>query len=319
MATLAKKDIHLLETYLQMGGGHLLDFSHKTLAEFFEGYGIDIDEDQYQVGSGSKANRMRGFWKVSGDMIVGRVLKGLIAYYDDKLSYGLYNDTSGYSNERRNKCFKIANQLIQGTYSAHLDAQQNDTKTIRNAPLSWRPSTQQTNKRPTQAPVRQDFQQPEPTEQPINPADKDSKQKVFIVHGHDDNLRMDVELLVRTVGLKPIVLMDQANGGNTIIQKIQEYGEVDYAIVLYTPCDEGRKKGSQDLEDRARQNVVFEHGYFIGRLGCNKVASLYKPDVELPNDMAGVVYIKTNSDWKTQLLREFKKAGLRFDANEIFA
>jgi predicted nucleotide-binding protein len=308
MATLAKRDIRLLETYLQMSGGHLLDFSHRTLAEFFEYYSIDIDEAQYQVGSGSKANRMRGFWQVSSDMVVGRVLKGLIEYYDDKRASGSYIDTSGYSDELRDKCLKIANQLSRGTYSAQLGSQQSHTATA-----------QQTTQQPTQALVQQDFQQPAPTEQPMNPASQASKQKVFIVHGHDDNLRMQVELFVRTVGLDPIVLMNQASGGNTIIEKIEEYGDVDYAIVLYTPCDEGRNKGAQDLNGRARQNVVFEHGYFIARLGRKKVSAMVKPGVEIQNDIQGVVYLPTDTYWQTQLLKEFHKAGLEFNANALYA
>ncbi|OEE67875.1 hypothetical protein A1OO_19245 [Enterovibrio norvegicus FF-33] len=332
MATLAKRDIRLLETYLQMSGGHLLDFSHRTLAEFFEDYSIDIDEAQYQVGSGSKANRMRGFWQVSSDMVVGRVLKGVIEYYDDKRASGFYIDASSYSDELRDKCLKIANQLSRGTYSAQLGSQQSDTAPIKQAirntiQPSLPPSTQQTTQRPMQAPVRQDFQQavqaifrqPAPTEQPMNPATQASKQKVFIVHGHDDNLRMQVELFVRTVGLDPIVLMNQANGGNTIIEKIEEYGDVDYAIVLYTPCDEGRNKGAQNLNGRARQNVVFEHGYFIARLGRKKVSAMVKPGVEIQNDIQGVVYIPTDTNWQNQLLKEFHKAGLEFNANALFA
>lgn len=341
MATLAKRDIRLLETFLQMGGGHLLDFSHRTLAEFFEDYNIDIDEPQYQVGSGSKANRMRGFWQESSDMVVGRVLKGMIEYYDDKRSSGFYMDTSGYSDELRDKCLNIANQLSRGTYTAQLGSQPSQPsqtapikQAIRDAmkqPLHTpiRTPAQQAiqQPKPTQTPVQQAFQQavqarfqqPTPTEQPMSQAPQVSKQKVFIVHGHDDHLRMEVELFVSKVGLDPIVLMNQASGGNTIIEKIEEYGDADYAIVLYTPCDEGRKKGTQDLNGRARQNVVFEHGYFIARLGRKKVSAMVKPGVEIQNDIQGVVYIPTDSDWRTQLLKEFHKAGLKFDANALYA
>ncbi|MEZ8168158.1 TIR domain-containing protein [Vibrio tasmaniensis 1F-187] len=336
MATLAKRDIRLLEKYLQMGGGHLLDFSHRTLAEFFEDYGIDIDEPQYQVGSGSKANRMRGFWQVSSDMVVGRVLNGLIEYYDEKRASGSYFDTADYSDELRDKCLVIANQLSRGTYSAQLGGPSAQVAPIKQAirdamqqPLQTpvRTPAQQTTQQPTRAPVQQAFQQavqarfqqPTSTEQPMNPTPQTSKQKVFIVHGHDEHLRMEVELFVRTVGLEPIVLMNQASGGNTIIEKIEEYGQADYAIVLYTPCDEGRKKGEPDLNGRARQNVVFEHGYFIARLGRDKVAAMVKPGVEIQNDIQGVVYIGVKSDWKTQLLREFKKAGLSFDMNALIA
>ncbi|WP_102315643.1 TIR domain-containing protein [Vibrio cyclitrophicus] len=334
MATLAKRDIRLLEKFLQMGGGHLLDFSHRTLAEYFEDYGIDIDEPQYQVGSGSKANRMRGFWQVSSDMVVGRVLNGLIEYYDEKRASGSYFDTTDYSDDLRDKCLVIANQLSRGTYSAQLGGQSAQVapikQAIRNAMQTpsqtpIRTPTQQTTQQPTRAQqafqqaVQARFQQPTPTEQPMNPTPQISKQKVFIVHGHDDHLRMEVELFVRTVGLEPIVLMNQASGGNTIIEKIEEYGNADYAIVLYTPCDEGRKVGTQNLNGRARQNVVFEHGYFIARLGRNKVAAMVKPEVEIQNDIQGVVYIGVESDWKTQLLREFRKAGLSFDANALLA
>lgn len=332
MATLAKRDIRLLETYLQMGSGHLLDFSHRTLTEFFEDYSIDIDEAQYQVGSGSKANRMRGFWQVSSDMVVGRVLEGLIEYYDDKRASDIYIDTSGYSDELRDKCLNIANQLSRGTYSAQLGSQPTQTTPIKQAirdvtqqPL--RAPEQQTTQQPTQASLQQvpqqavqaRFQLTTPTERPMNSASQTIKQKVFIVHGHDDHLRMQVELFVSKVGLDPIILMNQANGGNTIIEKIEEYGDTDYAIVLYTPCDEGRKKGTTVLNGRARQNVVFEHGYFIARLGRNKVSAMVKPGVEIQNDIQGVVYIPTDSNWETQLLKEFLKAGLKFNANALYA
>ncbi|OEE60131.1 TIR domain-containing protein [Vibrio splendidus] len=328
MATLTKRDIRLLEKFLQMGGGHLLDFSHRTLAEYFEDYGIDIDEPQYQVGSGSKANRMRGFWQVSSDMVVGRVLNGLIEYYDEKRASGSYFDTTDYSDDLRDKCLVIANQLSRGTYSAQLGGQSAQVAPIKQAIRNAMQTPSQTpirtpTQQPTRAPVQQAFQQAVQARfqqsTPMNPTPQTSKQKVFIVHGHDDHLRMEVELFVRTVGLEPIVLMNQASGGNTIIEKIEEYGNADYAIVLYTPCDEGRKAGSQNLNGRARQNVVFEHGYFIARLGRDKVSAMVKPGVEIQNDIQGVVYIGVDTDWKTQLLREFTKAKLTFNANALYA
>lgn len=310
MAILANRDIRILEKFLQMSGGHLLDFSHRTLADFFEDFGIDINEPQYQLGSGSKANRMRGFWQESSDFTLGLVLKSLIDYYDEKRLSGSYFDTTDYSDDLRSKCLRISNQLSRGTYSAKLDSQPNQTAPIK-----------QEMQQPLQAPVKPQPTQAfhTPTEQSMpSPLLKDSPQKVFIVHGHDDHLRMEVELFVRTIGLKPIILMNQASGGNTIIEKIEEYGEADYAIVLYTPCDEGRKIGTDELKGRARQNVVFEHGYFIGRLGRKNVSAMVKAGVEIQNDIQGVVYIGVGTDWRTQLLREFKKAELKFDANALY-
>lgn len=334
MATLVKRDIRLLEKYLQMGGGHLLDFSHRTLAEFFEDYGIDIDEPQYQVGSGSKANRMRGFWQESSGFTLGAVLKGLIDYYEEKRLSSSYFDITDYSDDLRDKCLRISNQLSRGTYSVQSGSQSNQTAPIKQViqqPLQA--SAQQFIQPAIHKPIGQVFQQALQAQQVVHASDQQpistgqsmhypqpqvNQQQVFIVHGHDDHLRMEVELFVRTIGLKPIVLMNQASGGNTIIEKIEEYGEVDYAIVIYTPCDEGRKIGTGELKGRARQNVVFEHGYFIGRLGRKCVSAVVKSGVEIQNDIQGVVYIGVETEWRTQLLREFRKAGLKFDANALY-
>ena len=89
---------------------------------------------------------------------------------------------------------------------------------------------------------------------------------VFIVHGHDTSRRNEVELFMRRIGLEPIILCNQPNGGLTIIEKIEENSDVAFALVLYTGCDEGRLKGTTDLKLRARQNVVFEHGFLINKL-----------------------------------------------------
>ncbi|MEZ8102854.1 TIR domain-containing protein [Vibrio bivalvicida] len=321
MANLARRDISSLENYLQMDGGHLLDFSHRTLANFFDDYGIDIDEEQYQVGSGSKANRMRGFWGVSDEKTVGTVLLGMIDYYDEKRSNGYYVSQE-HNDDLRTRCLDIANRLLSGSYSlqGNPNVRNRQTQASFESNVNKMSSGQRvqrsivTNQQPA---TLQSISKPLPSSQQV--VQPSELQTVFIVHGHDDVLRLEVENFIRTVGLKPIVLMNQASGGSTIIEKIEEYGEADYAIVLYTPCDEGRKKGAQELSGRARQNVVFEHGYFIARLGRKKVSAIVKAGVEIQNDIQGVVYISAELDWRTHLLREFKKANLAFDANALFA
>lgn len=138
--------------------------------------------------------------------------------------------------------------------------------------------------------------------------------KVFIVHGHDHHLLQEVELLLRRIGLEPIILMNEANAGRTIIEKIEDLSDVGFGIVLYTGCDEGRKKGTEPLHDRARQNVIFEHGYLYAKLGRGRVVALNDADIELPSDLSGILYISHSaSDWKKQLLIEMKTAGLDFD------
>lgn len=141
--------------------------------------------------------------------------------------------------------------------------------------------------------------------------------KVFIVHGHDHQLLDEVKLLLFQIGLKPIVLMDEVNAGRTIIEKLEDATDVGFAIVLYTACDEGRKKGSPSLRDRARQNVIFEHGYLCAKLGRNRVVALNNDDIEVPSDLAGVLYIPHSSpDWKMNLMREMQNAKLNFSLTQ---
>lgn len=137
--------------------------------------------------------------------------------------------------------------------------------------------------------------------------------KVFIVHGHDEIAKLEAADFVLSLGLEPIILHQQASAGMTIIEKIEHYsGEgVGFGIVLYTPCDVGSKSGSLSQQHRARQNVVFEHGYLIARLGRNRVTALVKGAIETPNDISGVVYVSLDDQgsWKEELSREIRGAG----------
>ncbi|MDB4643246.1 nucleotide-binding protein [Flavobacteriaceae bacterium] len=118
------------------------------------------------------------------------------------------------------------------------------------------------------------------------------KSKVFIVHGHDDLAKEEVARFIEKLKLSAIILHEQASSGKTIIEKIEEYSNVGFGIVLYTPCDIGSTKDDKEnLQFRARQNVVFEHGYLMGKIGRNKVCALVKDKVETPNDISGVVYV----------------------------
>lgn len=147
------------------------------------------------------------------------------------------------------------------------------------------------------------------------------RNKVFIVHGHDDVVKLSVARFLERLGLKPIILHEQASGGTTIIEKIENHSNVGFGIVLYTPCDLGKAKDGEELNYRARQNVIFEHGYLIGKLGRSNVCALVKEDVEKPNDISGVVYINYDSGngWHSELFRELKNAGYDIDANLLFS
>lgn len=135
--------------------------------------------------------------------------------------------------------------------------------------------------------------------------------EVFVVHGHDDETKNEVRTFLESLGLVPIILHIQASSGMTIIEKIDHYSNVGHAVVLYTECDVGAKRNSTNYSWRARQNVVFEHGYLIGKLGRAKVTALIKGNVEVPNDISGVVYVPmgVSDEWKTGLLNELKATG----------
>lgn len=152
---------------------------------------------------------------------------------------------------------------------------------------------------------------PDPAPIPTPAGNFDTKQ-VFVVHGHDEIAKLEMAEFVRSVGLEPIILHMQASSGRTIIEKIESYSNVGFGVVLYTPCDTGAKVGSLTLKHRARQNVVFEHGYLIGKLGRSRVVAMVKGAVETPNDISGVVYIPLDlDDWKDALTKEMRAAGYR--------
>ncbi|WP_435404348.1 TIR domain-containing protein [Klebsiella quasipneumoniae] len=142
---------------------------------------------------------------------------------------------------------------------------------------------------------------------------------VFIVHGRDDLAKTEVARFIEKLGLNAIILHEQDNGGKTIIEKIEEFTNVGYGIVLYTPCDKGALKDDNDLKPRARQNVVFEHGYLIGKLGRNKVSALVKAEVEIPGDLSGLVYTELDKagGWKLSLAKELTREGYSIDLNKV--
>ena len=109
------------------------------------------------------------------------------------------------------------------------------------------------------------------------------------------------------------------NTGKTIIEKIEAFTNVCYAIVLYTPCDKGASKDCPNVQPRARQNVVFEHGYLIGKLGRERVCALIKEEVEKPGDVDGVVYVSYDGRgaWKKDIAKEFNTLGMHFNPNAL--
>jgi predicted nucleotide-binding protein len=158
--------------------------------------------------------------------------------------------------------------------------------------------------------------------------ENNESKNIFIVHGRDHSPVRDLENFLFKLGLKPIVLSEQASGGRTIVEQLEKYSNVGYAFVILTPDDmacpksELEKSPSNDqlknektfvkLNPRSRQNTILEFGYFMGSLGRNKVCCLYKSEIELPTDMLGIIYVKFDKSIEEihyRIINELKEAG----------
>ena len=142
--------------------------------------------------------------------------------------------------------------------------------------------------------------------------------EIFVVHGRDNETKETVARFLEHLDLEPVILHEQPSQGRTIIEKFEQHAQVGFAVALLTPDDIGAlQEDARNLKSRARQNVIFEFGYFIGRIGRNRVCALTKGDVEIPSDYDGVVYIPLDDagGWKIELVKELKGAGIDVDAN----
>lgn len=144
-----------------------------------------------------------------------------------------------------------------------------------------------------------------------NKGNNENAKDVFIIHGRNERVKNEVANFLTILDLQPIMLNEQANKGRTIIEKFEDHSNVMAAIALFTSDDVGKLKDCDELEDRARQNVIFEAGYFIGKLGRERTIILYEDGLKIPSDLSGYLYIPLDSDkqWHQGLIKELKAIG----------
>jgi predicted nucleotide-binding protein len=142
---------------------------------------------------------------------------------------------------------------------------------------------------------------------------------IFIVHGRNEGIEAEVSNFLRRLNLDPIILHEQANKGKTVIEKFERFSNVRAAVVLFTADDIGKYKDDEEYECRARQNVIFEAGYFIGKLGRENTIILYETRLKIPSDLEGYIYITLDSNkrWHLDLAKELKAIGFDIDLNNL--
>jgi predicted nucleotide-binding protein len=152
------------------------------------------------------------------------------------------------------------------------------------------------------------------------------KKEIFLSHGKDLKPLTELKEMLTELGLKPIILSEQPSGGRTVMEKLEAYSGVGFAFIILTPDDLGGfvEMGSKwsrpqrlrrflkTAHNRPRQNVILEFGYFVGKLGRDKVACLLKKPVEQPSDMQGIVYLsfkESLTEIKEEIVQELRAAG----------
>lgn len=143
--------------------------------------------------------------------------------------------------------------------------------------------------------------------------------RVFVVHGHDHSAKTELEIFLASLGIDPVVLHRQPDQGQTLIEKFEKHSDVGFAFILLTPDDiayPADQEASADVdrkkEFQARPNVIFESGYFVGKLGRDRVCCLIKGDITRPSDIGGLMYKEIPSsieDIGYAIIRELKAAG----------
>jgi len=150
-----------------------------------------------------------------------------------------------------------------------------------------------------------------------------SSKKVFIVHGHDNEMKETVARVLTKLGLEPVILHEQPDKNRTVIEKFIANSDVGFAVVLLSGDDIAYSKSGkpEQARPRARQNVIAELGFFVGKLGREKVLPLYRKadNFEHPSDFAGVLYKEFDEPghWRFELVKELQAAGYDVDANKL--
>ena len=142
-----------------------------------------------------------------------------------------------------------------------------------------------------------------------NSSHKEShKKNILIVHGRNDGVKDKVANFISKLGIEPIILNEQLNRGRTLLEKLEEYSDIKAAIIILTNEDTGNYSGDSEYEKKARENLIFEAGYFLGKLGKHNMIVIAEQGVILPSVLEGYTYFTMDMEekWKEDLAKKLK-------------
>jgi predicted nucleotide-binding protein len=144
----------------------------------------------------------------------------------------------------------------------------------------------------------------------LTPATND----VFVIHGRDETNQLRLSKLIREdFRLMPIVLLDKPGRSAPTIDKFEHHAQTcSYAIALFTADDRVTTKTGEEYW-QPRPNVIFETGWFVGRLGKERVLILLQEGVKNYSDFDGVNRIQFRDDVEDKfraIQAELKASGL---------
>jgi predicted nucleotide-binding protein len=144
--------------------------------------------------------------------------------------------------------------------------------------------------------------------------------KILVVHGQDNEMKLEVTQTLQKLELDPILLDENPNITQNIIENIEEYDHISFAVVILTPnyLAYPNEKNLSEAKYIAKQNVIFELGYFLGKLGKQNVIVMYKKMkyFEIPN-YNGIIWIEYKNGWYFDLIKELKERNFDVDANKL--
>jgi len=160
------------------------------------------------------------------------------------------------------------------------------------------------------------------------PAAPAKQPQIFVVHGHDQESRDQLELALHRLGLQPFILMNSSGEGKTLIEALEGHigrdYTTDFGIVLMTPDDVGyaKKDGEEKAEPRARQNVILETGMLLASLTRARMVLLVKGHLEMPSDLQGIIWYGFNEHIREvipKLCTRLREVGIEIETAKISA